>query len=67
MLVEERAGSVLYRSENNPSFRSYSRLFPARELLVEVLQHLPEAVARLIPWAAALARQARLCAERVAA
>jgi len=53
MLVEEHAGSVLYRSEYNPNFRTDSRLFPATKFLVEVLQHFPDAVARLIPWAAA--------------
>jgi hypothetical protein len=60
MLVEEplagsrakpcgrHAGSVLYQSEHNPCFRTSSRLFPATEFLVEVLQHLPDAGARLI-------------------
>ena len=48
MLVEEHAGSVLYQSEYNPYFRTNSRLFPATEFLVEVLQHLPDAGARLI-------------------
>ena len=48
MLVEEHAGSVLYRSEYNPYFHTDSRLFPATEFLVEVLQHLPDAGARLI-------------------
>ena len=57
MLVEEHAGSVLYRSEYNPYFLTDSRLSSATEFLVEVLQHRPDAGARLIPWAAALARQ----------
>ena len=48
VLVEEHAGSVLYRSESNPYFHTDSRLFPATEFLVEVLQHLPDAGARLI-------------------
>lgn len=48
MLVEEHAGSVLYQSEYNAYFRTNSRLFPATEFLVEVLQHLPDAGARLI-------------------
>jgi hypothetical protein len=48
MLVEEHAGSVLYQSEYNPYFRTNSRLFPATEFLVELLQHLPDAGARLI-------------------
>jgi hypothetical protein len=48
MLVEEHAGSVLYRSEYNPYFRTDSRLFPAPEFLVEVLQHLPDPGTRLI-------------------
>ena len=48
MLVEEHAASVLYRSEYNPYFRTNSRLFPAMEFLVEILQHLPDAGARLI-------------------
>jgi hypothetical protein len=47
MLVEEHAGSVLYRSESNPYFHTDSKLFPATEFLVEVLQHLPEAGTRL--------------------
>jgi hypothetical protein len=38
----------LYRSEYNPYFRTNSKLFPATEFLVEVLQHLPDAGARLI-------------------
>ena len=41
MLIEEHAGSVLYRSEYNPYFHTDSRTFPATEFLVEVLQHLP--------------------------
>jgi hypothetical protein len=53
MLVEEHAGSALHRSEYNPYSRTDSRLFPAREFLVEVLQHLPDPGARLTPWAAA--------------
>ncbi len=48
MLVEEHAGSVMYRSEYNPYFRTNSKLFPATEFLVEVLQHLPDAGARFI-------------------
>ena len=48
MLVEEHAGSVLYRSEYNPYFHTDSRLFPATEFLVEVLQHLPDPGTRLI-------------------
>ena len=48
MLVEEHAGSVLYRSEYNPYFHTDSRLFPATEFLVEVLQHLPDPGSRLI-------------------
>ena len=41
-------GSVPYRSQYNPYFRTDSRLFPATEFLVEVLQHLPEPGNRLI-------------------
>jgi hypothetical protein len=48
MLVEEHAGIVLYRSEYNPYFHTESKLFPATEFLVEVLQHLPDAGTRLI-------------------
>jgi hypothetical protein len=48
MLVEEHDGSVLYRSEYNPYFHTDSRLFPATEFLVEVLQHLPDPGSRLI-------------------
>lgn len=48
MLVEEHAGSVLYRSEYNPYFHTDSKLFPATEFLVEVLQHLPDAGTHLI-------------------
>ncbi len=48
MLVEEHAGNVLYRSEYNPYFHTDSRLFPATEFLVEVLQHLPDPGSRLI-------------------
>ena len=48
MLVEEHTGSVLYRSEYNPYFHKDSRLFPATEFLVEVLQHLPDPGTRLI-------------------
>ena len=48
MLVEEHAESVLYRSEYNPYFHTDSKLFPATEFLLEVLQHLPDAGTRLI-------------------
>ena len=48
MLVEQHAASVLYRSEYNPYFHTNSKLFPSTEFLVEVLQHLPDASARLI-------------------
>jgi len=48
MLVEDHASSVLYQSEYNPYFRTNSKLFPATEFLVELLQHLPDAGARLI-------------------
>jgi hypothetical protein len=41
ILVEEHAGSVLYRSEYNPYFHTDSKVFPVTEFLVEVLQHLP--------------------------
>jgi hypothetical protein len=43
---QEHAGSVLYQSEYNAYFRTNSRLFPATEFLVEVLQHLPDAGSR---------------------
>jgi hypothetical protein len=42
MLVEEHEGSVLYRSEYNPYFKTNARLFPALEFLVQLLQHLPD-------------------------
>ena len=48
MLVEEHARSVLYQSDYNAYFRTNSRLFPATEFLVEVLQHVPDAGSRLI-------------------
>ena len=48
MLVEEHAGSVLYRSEDNPYLHTDSQLFPATEFLVEVLQQLPDPGSRLI-------------------
>jgi hypothetical protein len=48
MLVEEHAGSLLYRSEYNPSFHTDSKLFPATEFLAEVLQHLPDPGTRVI-------------------
>jgi hypothetical protein len=53
MLVEEHAGSVLYRSEYNPYFHTDFKLFPVTKFLVTVLQHLPVAGTRMIPWAAA--------------
>jgi len=48
MLVEERGGSVLYRSEYNPYFKTNQKLFPAIGFLVGLLQHLPDAGAHLI-------------------
>ena len=48
MLVEDHAASVLYRSVGDPYFRTNSKLLPATEFLVEVLQHLPVAGTRLI-------------------
>jgi hypothetical protein len=49
LLVEEGGtDSVLYYTAYNPYFRTNSKLFPATEFLVEVLQHLPDAGARLI-------------------
>jgi hypothetical protein len=48
MLEEEHEGSVLYRSEYNPYFKTNARLFPARELLVQLLQHLPDARTHLV-------------------
>jgi hypothetical protein len=48
MLVEEHEGSVLYRSEYNPYFKTNARLFPAIEFLVQLLQHLPDARAHLV-------------------
>ena len=48
ILVEEHEGSVLYRSEYNPYFKTNARLFPAIEFLVQLLQHLPDARAHLV-------------------
>ena len=48
MLLEEHAGSLLYRSEYNPHFHTDSMLFPATEFLLKVLQHLPDAGTPLI-------------------
>ena len=48
MAVEEHEGSVLYRSEYNPYFKTNARLFPAIEFLVQLLQHLPDARAHLV-------------------
>jgi hypothetical protein len=48
MLVEERGGSVLYRSEYNPYFKTDRKLFPAIGFLVDLLQHLPDAGAHPI-------------------
>jgi DNA-directed RNA polymerase subunit RPC12/RpoP len=48
MLVEEHGGSVLYRSEYNPYFKTNQKLFPAIEFVVDLLQHLPDAGAHLI-------------------
>src|SRR5271157_1412834 len=48
MLVEEHERSVLYRSEYNPFFKTNSRLFPAMEFLVQLLQHLPDAWTHLV-------------------
>jgi len=45
--------------------RTASKLFSTTDFLAEVLQHLPDPGMRSIPGAAALARQARLRAERV--
>ena len=59
MLVEERGGSVLYRSEYSPYFKTNQKLFPAIGFLVDLLQHLPDAGAHLIPWASALRSGAR--------
>ena len=59
MLVEEHASSVLYRSEYNPYFKTNQKLFPAIGFLVDLLQHLPDAGAHLIPWASALRSSAR--------
>jgi len=48
MLVEAHGGSVLYRSEFNPYFKTNQKLFPAIEFVVDLLQHLPDAGAHLI-------------------
>ena len=48
MLVEDHRGSVLYRSEYNPYFKTDARLFPALEFLVQLLQHLPDARTHLV-------------------
>ena len=48
MLFKEHACSVLYRSEYNPYFKTNVKLFPSVVFLVQVLQHLPEARARLV-------------------
>jgi hypothetical protein len=48
MLVEEREACVLYRSEYNQYFKTYVKLFPALEFLVQLLQHLPEPRAHLV-------------------
>jgi hypothetical protein len=49
MLVEAHGGSVLYRSEYNPYFKTNQKLFPVIEFVVDLLQHLPDAGAPLIP------------------
>jgi hypothetical protein len=41
MQVEEHEGSVLYRSEYNPYFKTNARLFPALEFLVQLLERYP--------------------------
>jgi len=48
MLVEEHEGSVLYRSEYNPYFKTNARLFPALGFLVQLLQHLPHPRSHLV-------------------
>ena len=40
MLVEEHGGSVLYRSEYNPYFKTNQKLFPAIEFVVDLLQQI---------------------------
>ena len=57
MLVEEHEGSVLYRSEYNPYFKTDCRLFPALEFLVQLLQHLPDPRTHLV-------RRYGLCSSR---
>ena len=53
ILLEEHGGSVLYRSEYNPYFKTNQKLVPAIEFVVDLLQHLPDSGDHLIPWAAA--------------
>jgi len=48
MLVEERGSSILHRPAYNPFFKTNARLFPAAEFLVLLLQHFPDARARLM-------------------
>jgi len=48
ILVEEHGGSVLYRSEYNPYFKTNQKLFPAIEFVVDLLQHLPDSGDHLI-------------------
>jgi len=65
LLVEDHAGSVLYHTKYIPYFRTNrraghctaSKLFSTTDFLAKVLQHLPDPGIRLIPGAAALARQ----------
>jgi hypothetical protein len=42
-----------------PYFKTNQKLFPAIGFLVDLLQHLPDAGAHLIPWASALRSSAR--------
>jgi hypothetical protein len=41
-------GSVLYRSENNQYFKTDVRMYPAREFLAQLLQHLRDARTHLV-------------------
>ena len=49
LLVEQTGtDTVVYRAPYSDYFRTDTKLFPAIEFLVEVLQHLPDSRSRLL-------------------
>jgi len=48
LLVEGSTDTVVYRAPYNDYFRTDTKVFPAIEFLVEVLQHLPDSRSRLL-------------------